>query len=500
MLFNTFEFLIFFPVVTLLFFVVPRRLRYIWLLLASYFFYMCWNAKYGLLLLGTTFVTWLCGLVLGRIARSTAPENLRARRRKWCLAVAVVVNFGVLFVFKYFDFALVNLNRVLTRLHLQAVQSPFDLVLPVGISFFTFQAVGYVIDVYRGDVEPEKNFLRYALFLSFFPQLVAGPIERSKNLLPQIQHLERVEFVPEDVRYGLLAMALGLAQKMVIADRIGSIIDPVFADFNAYSGAQIIVAVLLFTVQLYCDFAGYSQIAIGAARVLGIRLMENFRAPYLSGSVKEFWRNWHISLTTWFTDYVYIPLGGNRKGKARKYLNTMIVFLISGLWHGANWSYVAWGGLNGLYQILQDATNNLRPKLYRVLHIHTGSAGFKVVSRVVVTGLYSFSLVFFRASYFQEAIAILQRIAATFQPMTLLSTGVFDLFGSAQMLAVMIAAIGILFVLDYVTYTKGDCRAAILRQDVWVRWSIYLALIVAILVFGVYGESYVQTQFIYFQF
>lgn len=343
MLFNSYQFLIFFPVVTLIYFLIPHKIRYIWLLIASYFFYMCWNAKYALILLFSTAVTYIGGILISK-ANKVEDNRKKIKYKKMFVALSFIINLSILFLFKYFDFAIGNINRILAVLNIQLLNPKFDIVLPVGISFYIFQALGYTVDVYREDVKAERNFLKYALFVSFFPQLVAGPIERSKNLLEQMY--EKHYFEAQRVKDGLLLMIWGGFQKIVIADRIAIVVDTIFNKFPEYGGIYILIASILFAFQIYCDFSGYSIIAVGAAKVMGFRLMENFNAPYFSMSVSEFWRRWHISLSTWFKDYVYIPLGGNRKGKIRKYINIMIVFLVSGLWHGASWNYIVWGGLN----------------------------------------------------------------------------------------------------------------------------------------------------------
>lgn len=343
MLFNSYNFLIFFPIVTLIYYLIPQKIKYIWLLLASYYFYMCWNAKYVLILLFSTTITYVSGLLITR-ANKCKEEHKKIKMKKIFVALSFIINLAILFLFKYFDFAIDNVNRVLSHFSMQIINPSFDVILPVGISFYIFQALSYTVDVYRNDVKAEKNFLKYALFVSFFPQLVAGPIERSKNLLKQVH--EKHYFDGQRVKDGLLLMIWGGFQKIVIADRVAIVVDTVFNNFPQYGGMYIVVAAILFAFQIYCDFSGYSIIAIGAAKVMGFELMENFNAPYMSMSVAEFWRRWHISLSSWFRDYLYIPLGGNRKGKLRKYINLMIVFIVSGLWHGAQWSFIVWGALN----------------------------------------------------------------------------------------------------------------------------------------------------------
>ncbi len=288
----------------------------------------------------------------------------------------------------------------------------FDILLPVGISFYTFQALGYTIDVYRGDIYAEKNILKYALFVSFFPQLVAGPIERSKNLLKQINR--PVLFNIENVRYGLFTMAYGLFLKLVMADRIAIIIDPILENYESYHGMIIAMCIVLFAFQIYCDFHGYTQIAIGSAKVLGYDLQENFNSPYLAINIKDFWRRWHISLTTWFTDYIYIPLGGNRKGKARKYINTIFVFLCSGLWHGASWAYVTWGGVNGLYLVIYDLFKPYATKINQYLKINTKALLWRISGGLFTFLLVDYTWLYFRAKGIHAALRIQLKIIEDF--------------------------------------------------------------------------------------
>lgn len=386
MQFNSLAFLTFFPVVVLFYYVIPAKFRYIWLLAASYYFYMCWNAKYALLLFFSTAVTYLSGILIGFFNDRPWGDRRIRRLRKLSVACSFAGNLSVLFWFKYFDFAFINISAAALKFGVVLNRPDFDILLPVGISFYTFQALGYTMDVYRGVIPTEKNFLKYALFVSFFPQLVAGPIERSKNLLTQIHTPTR--FCVQNARQGLLTMAYGLILKMVIADRIALLIDPVLSDYASYHGMVLVFCIAMFAFQIYCDFHGYTQIAIGSAQVLGFSLQENFRSPYLATNVRDFWRRWHISLTSWFTDYLYIPLGGNRKGTLRKYANTLFVFLCSGLWHGASWAYVLWGGLNGLYLVLYDLLRPVLGKLTAKFKISTSTLGWKLLS-----GLTTFILV-----------------------------------------------------------------------------------------------------------
>lgn len=335
MIFNSISFLVFFPIVFLIYFALPRKIKWMWLLVTSYYFYMCWNVKYTLLLLFTTVSTYATSIILGKV------QKLNTKKKKLIgtgsMIAILAINLSILVIFKYGNFIISNFNYF-SGFSFKTL----DLVLPVGISFYTFQAIGYVIDVYRGELQPERNFGKYALFLSFFPQLVAGPIERSKNLLSQLYQEHKFDY--EKARSGLLLITWGLFQKIVIADRAAILVSYAFENYEACNGSQLMTGAFCFAIQIYCDFGGYSNIAIGASEMLGIKLMDNFKRPYFALNMKEFWSRWHISLSTWFRDYLYIPLGGNRCSIVRKHLNVMCTMLLSGLWHGANWTYIFWGG------------------------------------------------------------------------------------------------------------------------------------------------------------
>ncbi|MBQ6888827.1 MAG: MBOAT family protein [Lachnospiraceae bacterium] len=484
MLFNSFNFLIFFPAVVLAYFLIPQKIRYLWLLAASYYFYMCWNPKYVLLLLFSTGVTFLGGLAIERF-----------QNKKTFLTLTVIANLTVLFAYKYFDFAMDNLNWILNKFHIQAIDPGFDILLPVGISFYTFQALGYTIDVYRKEIYAEKNFLKYALFVSFFPQLVAGPIERSKNLLKQVS--EKHTFDYDRMRKGLLIMLWGYFLKLVIADRAAIFVNVVYGDYVSYGGIYIVIATLLFAVQIYCDFAGYSTIAKGAALIMGFRLMENFEAPYFAKSVAEFWRRWHISLSGWFRDYLYIPLGGNRKGKLRKQLNTMIVFLVSGLWHGASWNFVIWGGLNGFYQVVGMWWQDLRGK---IVGKTAKNICINVCKTIVTFILVDFSWLFFRADSIRDAFAMLKSMLTVKNFSVLTDGSLFGLGLNQYHFWFLLLAIAILWITDYFKYKNVDLFEKIEKQNVAVRYFVYMCLFCAVVLFGIYGVDYEASQFIYFQF
>lgn len=500
MLFNSVAFLIFFPVVVLVYFLIPQRWRWLWLLVASYYFYMSWNPIYAVLLLLATVLSYGSGLFLSACRRSL---GRRAEwGKKWCLAGCVALNLGILFFFKYYAFAAGSMEIIFSLLHLSVQLPVFDVLLPVGISFYTFQGMGYVFDVYRGEIQAEKNFLRYALFISFFPQLVAGPVERSKNLMHQIYELH--SFDAERVKDGLLLMGWGFFQKLVIADRIAILVSEIYGNFTGYSGMQILLATVLFAFQIYCDFGGYSDIAVGAARVMGFTLTKNFKSPYYAATVSEFWRRWHISLTTWFRDYVYIPLGGNRCGRWRKYRNLLLTFIVSGLWHGAGWNYIAWGGLNGLYQVAGDLTKSLRTMLKERLHIRTDCGSYHLMQGIVTFLFVDFAWLFFRADGFRTALQMLRHMIchpgfmALFSPDTLLGVNTAPL--SEKDFYVMLAGLVVLMLVDYWKRQNVDLKGVLAKQNLWFRCLVYYGLIFTILILGVYGSGYDASAFIYFQF
>ena len=498
MLFNSGKYIVFLPIVVLLYFLLPVKAKKYWLLAASYYFYMCWNVKYVLLILASTLITYLSGLGLARVTAGDGDPARREKRKKLIVALSFVSNLDILFFFKYFNFALDLLQSILARLHIVLSVPTLDILLPVGISFYTFQALSYTMDVYRGKIDAERDFFTYALFVSFFPQLVAGPIERSGNLLGQLKVAHRFSF--DNMREGLLLILWGFFLKLVIADRLALYIDAVYGARYLYPGCYLALASILFPIQVYCDFYGYSTIAMGSAQLLGIKLMENFRSPFLSASIADFWRNWHVSLTSWFKDYLYIPLGGSRKGPWRKQFNRMVVFLVSGLWHGANLTYVVWGGLNGVYQVVGELLMPLRLKLSRLLHIDRESLGVKLVQIPVTFLLFAFSMIFFRSRTVSEALAVIGSIIHVRNPWILLDGSLFLHEYDSAMVLPMTLFLGALLFSDLCKQRGIAVRKVILRQDAWFRWLVFAASTAIVLTFGVWGPGFSEANFIYFQF
>ena len=497
MQFNSVDFMIFFPVVIAVYFIIPKKVRMLWLLVVSYYFYMSWNAIYALLIGGSTVITYVSGLLF------SAYKNGNIKRKKRVTMIAcIVVNLGILAVFKYANFAIESVNMLLGVLKISAIDHRLDFLLPVGISFYTFQALGYMIDVYRGDVEVEKNFIRYALFVSFFPQLVAGPIERSKNLLNQMRHIEDIQlWNARRVASGSILMVWGLFMKMVIADRVSILVDTVFNNYRMYGSTELIIAAIGFTIQIYCDFGSYSMIAIGAAKIMGFELMENFNAPYFAKNIRDFWSRWHISLSTWFRDYLYIPLGGNRKGTKRKYINTMIVFFVSGLWHGANWSYVVWGGIHGAYQVIGDVLKPYRKGIAEKCKVNTECFSWRLLQTMITFVLVVFAWIFFRADTITQALRYIKRIIVKPTPWILFNDGLYNLGLNRTEMNILIISIVILLLVDMIRVFKGMTLDAFLfTQNIWFEWVVLIGLILMIFIFGEYGPTFDAKQFIYFQF
>lgn len=398
--FNSIEFLIFLPIVVILYFALPQRYRWAMLLVASLYFYMSWSPDLLLLILFTIFVSFFA-------SHGIARTESKAKKRL-LLTLTLVSCLGVLFFFKYYNFLADSVVSVLQHFALPIEDMSLQLLLPVGISFYTFQTLSYVIDVYRGSIEPERHFGYYALFVVFFPQLVAGPIERPDNLMPQLHEHHTPKW--SDFSAGCSKMFIGFFKKVVVADGIAVFVNAVYNDPTSTTGFGVVLASMLFAFQIYCDFAGYTDIAIGAARLLGIHLMQNFNRPYIAQSIKEFWSRWHISLSTWFRDYLYIPLGGNRCSRPRHLWNLFFVFFVSGLWHGAAWTFVIWGAMHGIYQVLGILLRKPRAVLCHMLHIPTDARWVAVVRCLFTYILVCFSWIFFRANSMKDLGVLLKTL------------------------------------------------------------------------------------------
>ena len=471
MLFNSIQFLIFFPLVVAIFFALPHRFRWLLLLVASYYFYAVWKFQY-------LFLIWFSTGIDFFASQKMAQFSDKAQRKKYLL-LSLITNLGLLFSFKYLGLFNESIRAIFTTFGLTYNVSPLNIIVPVGISFYTFQTLSYTIEVYRGNILPEKNFGLFALYVAFFPQLVAGPIERPDHLLPQFR--QKFNFDYQRVMDGLSLMLWGMFKKVVIADRLAIFVDLVYSNPTNYTGLMVLVATYAFAIQIFCDFSGYSDIAIGAARVMGYHLNLNFDRPYMAQSIREFWQRWHISLSTWFRDYLYIPLGGNRVGKWRWQLNLFLVFLISGLWHGANWTFAIWGMLHGLYFLVGIGTADFRANFMSKLNRWPKTQ--QSIAIFTTFHLVTFAWIFFRANTVSDAFLLIRN-------MVRLTT--------AEIIATCLIFL-LIFMLGRLVSTQESLqtlRVKLRAYPRWLRWTAYASLILLMMNFGVAQE----VPFIYFQF
>jgi alginate O-acetyltransferase complex protein AlgI len=485
MLFNSLQFAVFFPVVTLLYFVMPQRARVPLLLGASCLFYMAFIPKYVLILAFLIGVDYSAGILI---------ENAHGRRRKLFLIYSLCANICILGFFKYFGFLNDNLAALAHFLGWNYSIESLRIILPIGLSFHTFQSMSYTIEVYRGRVPAERSLLHFALYVMFYPQLVAGPIERPENLLHQFREYHR--FNRANFVQGMQLIATGLFKKIVIADRVAMVVSTVYANPSQHSGAQLLVATYLFAVQIYCDFAGYTEIARGAAKVMGFDLMLNFNRPYLATSVADFWRRWHISLSTWFRDYVFIPLGGLYGSRARTCRNFALMFLISGFWHGANWTFIVWGALHGLFIVIFVLTETPRAWLKKVSRARGATAVMTFLSWFLTFNLITLAWIFFRATSMQNAMLILRKVFTEFRAL-----GPWNVHPGLDTLqfGLALAVIGALAVLELIS-TRRPVWPLIARQPRGVRWSLYYAFGIVFGALVLMSPQQGPQPFVYFQF
>lgn len=496
MLFNSLQFLVFFPVVTLIYFLLPHAWRWLHLLIASCIFYMYFIPVYILILIFTIVIDYIAGIMI---------ENASGRKRKSYLIMSIVANVGVLALFKYYNFFTANINEVLHHAGWTTTSVPLlNIILPIGLSFHTFQAMSYTIEVYRGKHPAERHFGIYALYVMFYPQLVAGPIERPQNVLHQFH--EKKSFDYDNVTDGLKQIMWGMFKKVVIADRLVKFTDPVFNHPHDYTPLALLLGAIFFSFQIFCDFSGYSDIALGSAKVMGFRLMKNFDKPYQARDISEFWRRWHISLSTWFRDYLYISLGGNRVSIPRWYFNLFFVFLVSGFWHGANWTFIIWGALHGFYLVFAILSGKFRTRvnewtgLTRVPWLYT-------LTQVLTTySLVTFAWIFFRANTIKDAFYIAGRMpAAIADGCKLIFSGhlsprsVQAALGTVPVYQTdLVLSFVVIFFLEavHLVQRKYHLLALVKKRPAYQRWALYYLMVMLIIFFGVYENR----QFIYFQF
>jgi len=487
MLFNSLPFLFFFIIVMAIYFAIPYRLRWVLLLAASYYFYMATKPGFVIFILLSTFVTYYAGIQMGK-------AESKSKRKKFLL-LSLLFNLGLLFLLKYYHFLNDSFEVLFAHFHFVYKFPAIHVLLPVGISFYTFKSLSYAIDVYRGAKRPERHLGFFALYVAFFPQLLAGPIERATRFLPQLY--ERFDFDYQGVTKGLRLMLWGFFQKMVIADNLAALVDSIYKHPADYQGLPLLLATFFFAFQIYCDFSGYSDIAIGAAQVMGFRTMENFSRPYFSKSIAEFWRKWHISLSSWFRDYLYIPMGGNRVSVPRGYLNLFVVMLICGFWHGANWTFLVWGGLHGFYLIFSILTRSVRDRLVRMIGLDRAPKLHSYLKILITFSLVCFAWIFFRADTISGAFNIIFHLFAGWgRIFTVETLKKIQIWGPLKFeLVVSLISIGILLSVQLLE-ERGNIIDRFSEKPVWVRWPVYYFLLLAILLFGNFGAK----QFIYFQF
>jgi len=484
MLFNSLEFAIFYIITTILYFLFPFRFKWLLLLVASCYFYMAFVPIYILILGFTIVIDYFAGVYI---------EKSFGKKRKMLLIISLIANIGILVFFKYFNFINLNITELFTNFDYKNPIPYLTILLPIGLSFHTFQAMSYTIEVYRGNQKAERHFGIYSLYVMFYPQLVAGPIERPQNLLYQFHKKHQFDY--GTMTSGLKLMAWGLFKKVVIADRLAVVVNQVFSSPDNYNSLSLIIATIFFTFQIYCDFSGYSDMAIGAARTMGFKLMRNFDMPYQSKSIDEFWKKWHISLSTWFKDYLYIPLGGNRVKIPRWYFNLFIVFLVSGLWHGANWTFIVWGALHGFYLVFGLITKNFRLRLLKAI----GLGNLSFLSVMSTFTLVSFAWIFFRAPNITDAFYIIKKIWLGIPEIVsqlLHKQLLLDSIGNNKM--DILKSFSLIAFLELVHYFQKKINLIKLFNESapYVRWTVYYILIYTILTIGVFDNN----QFIYFQF
>jgi D-alanyl-lipoteichoic acid acyltransferase DltB (MBOAT superfamily) len=482
MLFNSLPFIAFFIAVTVLYFTIPHRFRWFVLLVASCFFYMFFKAVYILILFFTIVIDYYAGIKL--------EETQDKKRKKLYLIISLIANIGVLVIFKYYNFINQNVTDLLVSWGIQNPIPFLNILLPIGLSFHTFQAMSYTIEVYRGNQKAERHFGIYALYVMFYPQLVAGPIERPQNIIHQFREPKQFEYA--NVSAGLKLMLWGFFKKVVVADRLAIGVDGVYSNVESYTGVALIVATVFFAIQIYCDFSGYTDIALGAAKVMGFTLMTNFDRPYAARSISEFWSRWHISLSSWFKDYLYIPLGGNRVSVSRLYFNLFVVFMVSGIWHGASWTFVIWGALHGVYLIFALLTKNFGTRITAWFGKMKMSFALNTLNVLIVFALVTFAWLFFRAETFSDAKYIVRNMFNI--DSVDISRDIYLNHGQ-DFFVTSVFVIGLMELIQYLNSRYNNILFYSGKTP--VRWSFCFVLVMMICLFGVYHKN---SDFIYFQF
>ena len=477
-------FVAFVALLMILYYVVPKKARGVFLLLGSIVFYGLYDLKYFAFLLATAGSTYLAARVMDKV-----------HHKKLLVALVVIFNAGIWFVIKEVPWLAAVLNHTLLRMGIVTDPQQWNWIVPVGISYYTLQAIGYLVDVSKGKIQAEKRFWKYLLFLSWFPAIVQGPISRYDQLMPQLLNEKRYSF--DTMRDSLVRILFGLVKKMVIADRLAIFVNTVFKDHLALNGVILYLGAVGYAFQLYLDFSGCVDICRGVSGLFGVELVNNFNRPYLARSIKDFWGKWHMSLSSWLKDYVYIPLGGNRKGTIRKYLNLMITFLVSGLWHGAGYNFFLWGAIHGLYQIFGQSTYGIRCKIKKWIGIEEGSLSERIYQTIITFNLVTLAWIVFRAGNIPTSIQYVTNMFTKANWWVLFDGSLYT-FGLSQNYIVFLAAhICGLFALELCTKKQDDVVQTVNGLHLFVRWALYLVLIFDVLLFGVYGSGYDPSSFLY---
>ncbi|MEG0691653.1 MAG: MBOAT family O-acyltransferase [Oscillospiraceae bacterium] len=495
-------FIAFFVILAVVYYCIPKKLQWVLLLTGSLVFYLSSDIRFFIFLLMSIATTFFAAKILHKLNEKIAGNGETGNKKfmmqkRLVMIITLLLNVGTLAFLKYFNYFASMTSQLSQMLGFDFQIATFQLILPLGISFYTLQVVGYCIDIYRGKYKPQDNFFKYMLFVSFFPQILQGPIARYDALAPQLVTEHKFNYT--QVKFGLQLMLWGYFKKMVIADRAAILVNEVFGNSPKYSGIVVVVASLFYALQLYTDFSGCVDIVTGGAQVLGIKLAPNFNKPYFATSIQDFWHRWHISLSSWLRDYLYIPLGGSRKGKFRKHLNIMVVFFISGLWHGTGLHYIVWGLLHGGYQIAGALLMPIRQKTIQLFKIDTNTFSHRLFKTIFTFLLVDFAWIFFRADSLRIAVKMILSIGKPYMQSTPILQTLHSLGLNTANFNLLILCVFILILISYLQ-TKFSIREKLATQNLWFRWLIYFGAITAVLIFGIYGPGFNSNQFIYLQF
>lgn len=477
------SFLIFTIILTLLYYLLPSKWHWKILLLGSLIFYLSFNIKYFIFLLFVAASTYY-----------SAKLFEKNKHNKLIFISCIIVNTLLWGIIKVLPWSLHVLSIALSKLNITFTEPFWNIIVPIGISYYLLQALSYLIDAYKGKIKAENNFFKYLLFLSYFPAIVQGPISRYDKFMPEL--LNTKKYSSQNTINSLILILFGLIKKIVLADRLGLFVNNCFSNYQDLHGIILYIGAIFYSLQLYLDFSGCVDICRGISRILNIELINNFNRPYFSMSIKEFWSKWHISLSNWLKDYIYIPLGGNRKGKLKKYLNIIITFLVSGIWHGAGFSFIFWGFLHGLYQIIGDFTKNIRLKIKKLIKVEENSFSDKVYKTIITFNLVTFAWIFFRSPSFLSALNYIKNMFVSADLWVLFDNTIYDMGMNQNFMILIISQVIILFVLEF-KFHQDEIINKITHLHIILRWTIYILLIMDVVFFGVYGSGYDIAGFMY---